>query len=86
MAFLLNPYNNFLNLTNRDDRKLFQDACKGLEDDDTFSGKKVEYNDFAKLIVKSSDGDATNSYNLGHSQRRRGIAEIANRGGNDWLI
>ena len=33
--------------------KTFLQDCKGLEDDDKFSGKKAEYNDFAKLIGKS---------------------------------
>ena len=53
MAFILNPYDNILDLTNRDDRRLFQDACKGLKDEDKFSGKKSEYKDFAKLIGES---------------------------------
>ena len=54
MTFLLNPYDAKLDLAgSKDDRKLFQEACKGLEGSDKFSGKKTTYNDFVKLIGKS---------------------------------
>ena len=55
MVFILNPYDARLDLVgSNDDRKLFQEACKGLHDADKFSGKKMEYNDFAKQIGKDS--------------------------------
>ena len=53
MAFVLNLYDNLLDLTNRDNRKLFQDACRCLKGEDKFSGKKADYNNFVKLISKS---------------------------------
>ena len=54
MTFLLNPYDAKLDLEgSKDDRKLFQEACKGHEGSDKFSGKKTTYNDFVKLIGKS---------------------------------
>ena len=54
MTFLLNFYDTNLDLTeSKDDRKLFGEACKGLEGSEPFSGKKTTYNDFAKLIGKS---------------------------------
>ena len=53
MPFILNPYDANLELTNRDYRKLFQDACKGLKDEDRFTGKKAEYHNFSKMIEKS---------------------------------
>ena len=49
-TFLLNPYDGDLDLTNKDDRKLFQDACKGLEKENLFDGKKQNFQDFAKLL------------------------------------
>ena len=53
MAFITNPYDATLDLTNREDRKLFQEGSKGLKEDDKFAGKKVKYNTFAKLMGKS---------------------------------
>ena len=53
MVFVLNPYENLLDLTNRDDRKLFQGTCKVLKEEDKFSGRKAEYNNVVKLIGKS---------------------------------
>ena len=51
-ALLLNPYDAVLDLNNKEDRKLFQDACKGLKDKDLFDGKRETYSDFAKLIER----------------------------------
>lgn len=50
--FLLNPYDAPLDLSNKDDRKLYQDACKGLKDKDLFDGKRENYSNFIKLIEK----------------------------------
>ena len=53
MPFILNPYDANLDLAgSKDDRKLFQEDCKGLEGSDKFSRKETTYNDFAKLIDK----------------------------------
>ena len=50
--FLLNPYDAPLDLSNKDDRKLYQDACKGLKDKDLFDGKRENYSNFIKLIER----------------------------------
>ena len=50
--FLLNPYDATLDLHNKEERKLFQDACRGLKDKDHFKGKRESYTDFVKLIEK----------------------------------
>ena len=49
-TFLLNPYEADLNLSNKDDRKLFLDACKGLPEDDKFDGKRENFGNFTKLL------------------------------------
>ena len=49
-SFLLNPYDTTLHLQNKEDRKLFQDACKGLKEKDQFGGRIELYSDFVKLI------------------------------------
>ena len=51
-TFLLNPYDATLNLNNKEDRKLFQDACKGLKEKDHFEGGRAKYSDFVKLIER----------------------------------
>ena len=51
-AFLLNPYDSELDLTNKDDRKLYENACKGLKEDSLFNGKRENYSNFVKLIEK----------------------------------
>ena len=50
MAFLLNPYDATLNLADKDDRKLFQEGCKGLKENDIFDGRKQNYGNFVKLL------------------------------------
>ena len=52
MAFILNPYEANLDLTDKDDRKLFADASKGLKDDNLFDGKRENFAKFSKLIEK----------------------------------
>ena len=55
-TFLLNPYEASLNLTNKDDRKLFQDGCKGLSDEEQiFDGKREKFSKVSKLLVKEFD-------------------------------
>ena len=51
-GFLLNPYDASLDLSNKDDRKLYHDACKGLPEKCQFDGKKENFQDFIKLIEK----------------------------------
>ena len=50
--FLLNPYDATLDLKNKEDRKLFQDACRGLKEKDLFGGGRDKYTDFVKLIER----------------------------------
>jgi len=50
MAFSLNPFDRDLNLTDKDDRKLFKDGCKGLKEENKFDGKRESYVNFMKLI------------------------------------
>ena len=43
-TFLLNPYDADLDLANKDDRKLFQDASKGFSaKEEIFDGKKENF-------------------------------------------
>lgn len=53
MAFIINLYNNILDLTNIDNRKLLQEGCVGLKELDKFSGKKLDFANFEKLMEKS---------------------------------
>ena len=55
MAFIINPYDNVLDLKDKHDIKLFQEGSKGLKETDKFSGKKVDYSNFEKLMGKSFD-------------------------------
>ena len=48
-TFLLNPYDAKLDLSSKDDRKLYHDACKGLSDN-KFDGKKEHFQNFIKLV------------------------------------
>ena len=40
MAFILNPFEANLDLTDKDDRKLFADASKGLKDENLSMAKE----------------------------------------------
>ena len=55
MAFIINPYDNVLDLKDNHDIKLFQEGSKGLKETDKFSGKNVDYSNFEKLMGKSFD-------------------------------
>ena len=55
MAFIINPYDNGLNLTDKYDIIFFQKESKGLKETDKFSGKKVDYSNFEKLMRKIFD-------------------------------
>jgi len=39
MATIFNPYDTTLDLTNKDDNKLFLDACTGLSGKDRYDGE-----------------------------------------------
>ena len=55
-TFLLNPDDADLDLMNKDDRKLFQDASKGLTSkEEIFDGKKEKFSKFSKLLAKEFD-------------------------------
>ena len=58
MAFILNPYNANLDLTNRDNRKLFEVGYKGLETKDTEFVKLTE-KEFKDIRVMSALNIAT---------------------------
>ena len=51
-TFLLNPYDGDLDLTDKGDRRLYQDACKGLAEANRFDGRRENYKNFVKLIEK----------------------------------
>eukprot|EP00957_Ditylum_brightwellii_P035900 2720718-Ditylum_brightwellii.AAC.1 len=52
MTFLLNPFDAALNLSNKEDRKLFEAGTKELSDDLKLTGNKEKFNNFRKLISK----------------------------------
>ena len=56
---LLNPYDAKLNLSSKDDRKLYHDACKGLSEN-KFDGKEEHFQSFIKLMVFSSSPSKPN--------------------------
>ena len=51
MAFMLNPYEKELDLTNKGDLKLHENACKGVNNF-TFDGNIENSIKFSKLIGK----------------------------------
>jgi len=58
-AFLLNPYDATLDLADKDERKLFQEGCKGLKESDIFGGKKTDYGNFVKLFERDMNRNRT---------------------------
>ena len=52
MTFLLNPYEADLDQSDKDDRKLFAEASKGLKEENLFEGKRENFPTFSKLIEK----------------------------------
>jgi len=54
MVFILNPYNNALDLSTWDGLKLYENIKVSLEKDDCFNGSKDKYSKFVKLIEKIS--------------------------------
>ena len=49
-SFLTNPYNAPLDLSDKDDRKLFQEGFKGLHKKDMFTGSNQKYGNWVKFI------------------------------------
>ena len=53
MAFILNPYLADLDLSNKNNRKLFQKGCKGFKKEaDFFDRKREDFDNFCKLMEK----------------------------------
>ena len=50
MSFQLSPYDAALDLSKNDDRKLYLEAVKGLNEKNHFTGKKTDFDQFSKLI------------------------------------
>ena len=50
MSFILNPFQADIDLTKKDNKKLFEKGCQGLQKDDKFDGKRASYPTFMKLI------------------------------------
>ena len=51
-TFILNPYDQSLDLSKREHLKLYTDGCKGLEKELRFDGKRGNYDKFVKLFGK----------------------------------
>jgi len=51
ITFSLNPFDRDLNLTNKDNRKLFKDGYKELKEENKSDGKREIYINFMKLIT-----------------------------------
>ena len=51
-SFILNPYDQLLDISKKDHLKLYTDGCKGLEKDLRFDGKRENYDKFVKLFGK----------------------------------
>ena len=50
--FLLNLHNLPLHLTDKDERAIYQDACRGPKEKDFFDGKKENCSNIIKPIEK----------------------------------
>ena len=53
ISFQLSPYDVALDLSKNGDRKLYLEASKGLKEANLFTGKKIDFNQFSKLMGKS---------------------------------
>ena len=52
MAFTLNPYDATLDLSDKDDRKLFEVGTRGLQGESCFRGDVTKFPKFRKLICR----------------------------------
>ena len=59
MAFILNPYDQTLDLLTRDHLRLYTEGCAGLPDKNKFDGKIENYPSFVKLIGKKMEHTRT---------------------------
>ena len=55
MSFIINPYEQTFDLTDRAHLKLYTDGCQGLAKEVKFDGKRENYGNFVKLIGKIMD-------------------------------
>ena len=52
-TFYINPYDQTLDLSQKEHLKLYTDACLGIEDKEKrFDGNPEDYDDFVKLILE----------------------------------
>eukprot|EP00957_Ditylum_brightwellii_P106423 8119336-Ditylum_brightwellii.AAC.1 len=49
-TFILNPYNGDINLSNKEERKLYNTGCTGVKKEQRFDRSKERFSDFQKLI------------------------------------
>ena len=56
MAFILNPFQADIDLSNKEDKKLFEKGCEGLAKEDKFDGKREKYTTFMKLMKVAIEG------------------------------
>ena len=56
MDFVTSPHDHPLDLSKKEDRKLCEDACRGLEKEARFDGSSVNSSKFLKLIGKELNG------------------------------
>ena len=61
MTFMLNPYDADLDISDKDDRKLFTEGYKGVSKKDIFDGRKQNYSNFVKLIEGNLNSKRTMS-------------------------
>ena len=52
MPTIFNPYDAKIDLTTKDGKKMYMDACKGLKEKDLYDGTKKNWNGFVKLMRK----------------------------------
>ena len=64
VMFLLNPYDADLDISNKDDRRLYLDACQGLSGYD-FGGEREKIGQFIKLLkVEMADKRLTETISI----------------------
>ena len=56
MAFILNPFQANIYLTNKEDKKLFEKGCEVLAKEDKFNRKRKKYVTFMKLLKVAIEG------------------------------
>ena len=51
-TFILNPYDQCLDLSKKEHLRLYMDGCEGLKKEQRFDGKRGNYDKFVKLFGK----------------------------------